>query len=223
MQRQISHFTTARQMEWKFSPSRSPHFGGFWESEVKGMKRLMRKIAGTHKLTFEELNTVVVEAEATLNSRPLLTVDLLPEDGMPVLTPGHFLIGCPLHSPPVKTDVDPQISTYKRWNLCLKLSSELWKQWSAEYLQSLQARNKWKKPLENLKVGDLVLVKDEELYHRVWPLARVEKTYTCTDGKVRIADVRMGSKIYRRPVHKIVPLLSEEPPPSSSRREDVQA
>ena len=81
----------------------------------------------------------VVEAEATLNSRPLLTVDSLPEDGMPVLTPGHFLTGRPLRSPPVKTDVDRQISTYTRWNLCLKLSSELWKQWSAEYLQSLQA------------------------------------------------------------------------------------
>ena len=209
-------------MEWKLSPSLSPHLGGFWESEIKGMKRLMRKIAGTHKLTFEEWNTVVTEDEATLNSRPVLTVDSLPEDGMPVLMPGHFLIGRPLCSPPVKTDVDPQISTYKRWNLCLKLSSELWKQWSAEYLQSLQARNKRKKPQENLRVGDLVLVKDEELYLRVWPLARVEKTYTGTDGKLRVADVRMGSKIYRRPVCKIVPLLSGEPPPPSSRQEDVQ-
>ncbi len=96
-----------------------------------------------------------------------------------------------------------------RWNLCLMLSSELWKPWSSEYLQSLQARNKWKKPLENLKAGDLVLVKDEELYHRVWPLVRVEKTYPGMDGKVRVADIKMGGKIYRRPVYKMVPLLSE--------------
>ena len=77
----------------------------------------MRKIAGAHRLTFEELNTVIVEAEATLNSRPLLIVDSLPEDGMPVLTPGHFLIGRPLRSPPVRTDVDNQIPVHKRLNL----------------------------------------------------------------------------------------------------------
>ena len=128
------------------------------------MKRLMRKIVGVHQLTFEELNTVTTEAEATLNSRPLLPVDSLPDDGVPVLTPGHFLIGCPLRSPPVRTAADPHIPTLKIWNLCLKLSSELWKQWSSEYLQSLQKRAKWKKSMNNVKVGDVVLVKDEELY-----------------------------------------------------------
>ena len=184
------------------------------------MKRLMRKIVGVHRLTFEELNTVATEAEATLNSRPLLPVDSLPDDGVPVLTPGHFLIGRPLRSPPVRTDADPHISTLKRWNLCLKLSSELWKQWSSEYLQSLQKRAKWKKSMDNVKVGDIVLVKDEEFYQRSWPLARVEKTFPGADGHVRVAEVRIGQKIYIRPIHKMVPLPCED---TSSRREDVQA
>ena len=59
-----------------------PTGASLWGSGVKEMKRLMRKIAGAHRLTFEELNTVIVEAEATLNSRPLPIVDSLPEDGM---------------------------------------------------------------------------------------------------------------------------------------------
>ena len=184
------------------------------------MKQLMKKIVGVHQLTFEELNTVAIEAEATLNSRPLLPVDSLPDDGVPVLTPGHFLIGRPLRSPPLRTDVDPHISTLKRWNLCLKLSSELWKQWSSEYLQSLQKRAKWKKSMNNVKVGDIVLVKDEEFHHRSWPLARVVRTFPGGDGHVRVVEVRIGHKIYTRPIHKMVPLPCAD---TSSRREDVQA
>ncbi len=37
-------------------------------------------------------------------------------------------------------------------------------------------------------------------------MARVE---TGMDGKVRVADIKMGGKIYRHPDYKMVPLLSE--------------
>ena len=62
------------------------------------MKIALRKIVGNCKLSFEELTTVLVEAEATLNSRPLLPIDSMSTDGAPVLTPGHFLVGHPLRS-----------------------------------------------------------------------------------------------------------------------------
>ena len=56
-------------------------------------KGLLRKMVKPHPLLFEELTTLLTKAEATLNSRPLLISDSLPPDGVPILTPGHFLIG----------------------------------------------------------------------------------------------------------------------------------
>ena len=221
-QRGLSHISTTQQVEWHFSPPRAPHFGGLWESEVKSMKRILRKVVGTHQLTFEELNTVAIEAEATMNSGPLLPVESLPEDGGLVLTPGHFLIGRPLRAPPCRLDAEPEISSLRRWNHNLIMCAEIWKQWSTEYLQTLQKRTKWDRASRNLKVGDVVMVKDEVLFKHSWPTGLITKTIAGKDGRVRIAEVKIGTKIYTRPIHKMVPLLTDDTS-SSSPPEDVQA
>ncbi|XP_050535012.1 uncharacterized protein LOC126902032 [Daktulosphaira vitifoliae] len=51
-------------VEWRFIPARSPHFGGLWESAVKSMKTLILKVLGEAFLTYEELNTILIRAEA---------------------------------------------------------------------------------------------------------------------------------------------------------------
>ena len=55
------------------------------------MKRALAKIMGSQKLTFKELATALSHVEATLNCRPITTLDSLPDDGSPVITPAHFL------------------------------------------------------------------------------------------------------------------------------------
>ena len=44
-----------------------------------------------------------------------------------------------------------------------------------------------------------------------WPIARIVKTYPGKDGQVRVVDVRTSSGIYKRPITKLVPLLSSKP------------
>lgn len=56
-------------IEFNFIPPRAPHFGGLWEAAVKSAKTLMQKTLISASLTYEEMETVVVEAEAILNSR----------------------------------------------------------------------------------------------------------------------------------------------------------
>ena len=73
------------------------------------------------------------------------------------------------------------------------------------------------------KKGDIVLLKDEDLFKHSWPMGRVSKIYPGPDNKVRAVDLFIAGKTFRRPVHKLVRLLGEDKDASSPRGEDVQA
>lgn len=139
-QQKISDFCSWQRITWKFIPERSPHFGGLWEATVKGVKRHLRRVAGNTKLTFEEYSTIVTQIEACLNSRPLCP---LPDsdDGIEVLTPGHFLIGRPLEALPDSSISYPPNNGLCRWHLCQALVRQFWQRWSSEYLNSPSSPN----------------------------------------------------------------------------------
>ena len=65
--------------------------GRFFERMVRSVKRCLRKVLGNAKLTVDELNTVLVEVEGTLNARPL--TDEYEEFEGEVLTPSHLIYG----------------------------------------------------------------------------------------------------------------------------------
>ena len=66
---------------------------------MKSFKVHLKRVVGDARLTYEELATVLTQIEACLNSRPLAALPE-PDDGLEVLTPGHFLIGRPLEALP---------------------------------------------------------------------------------------------------------------------------
>ena len=78
-QEYIHHFVSTCSIQWKFSPGRSPNFGGLWEAGIKCMKVLLYNSS-------EELSTVITEVEATLNSRPLMPIHTSTPDGSDIIT-----------------------------------------------------------------------------------------------------------------------------------------
>lgn len=212
-----------KNIEWHFSPARAPHFGGLWEAAVKSLKTLMKKTVGEKALTYEELTTLVVEAEAVINSRPLIPLDSPSDDGVAPLTPGHFLVGGPLMALPSLPDVTSKPTLLRKWNLMERMVYDFRKRWKTEYLLHMQRRGRWKRPNGSLQIGDVVLMKDSDSFQRSWPMGRVTQVYPGEDGHVRVVDVLMQGRTFRRPIHKLVRLLGEEDEAISPRGEDVRA
>ena len=100
MQKTLSTALSNRCITWHFNPVRAYHFGGLWEAVVKSAKFHLRRVIGLQRFTFEELSTIPCQVEACLNSCPLLPANTPSDNGIDILTPGHFLIGHPLKSVP---------------------------------------------------------------------------------------------------------------------------
>lgn len=74
----------------------------------------------------------------------------------------------------------------------------------------MHRRSKWTTPRRDLQVGDIVLMKDSDMFERCWPMGRITKIHPGTDGLVRVVDVWSRGKTLRCPVAKLVLLLAEE-------------
>ena len=195
-------------VKWNFNPPAAPHFGGLWEAAVKTVKFHLLRVIGDRPLTFEEFATVLARVEAVLNSRPLCTLSSDVDD-LPYLTPGHFLIGTSLLSPP-EADYSDAIPLIKRWQLTRQIAQHFWRRWSSEYLQTLQQRSKWTRSSENLSPGDLVFLITPNSTPLNWPCGRITRVFPGADQVVRVAEVRTSAGTYRRPVAKLVRLPSSE-------------
>jgi len=197
-------------VEWRFIPPRSPHFGGLWEAGIKSMKYLLRRVLGDAHLTYEELLTILTRAEACLNSRPLTPISSDPNDLIP-LAPSHFLIGDSLNAIPEIDETSVPSNRLNRWRRVSQYSQNLWKRWSSEYLSQLQERSKWARTNgPKLKVGSVVLLKDENLPPLQWRMGRVSKVTRGKDEVVRVAEVQTAGGTVSRAVRKLCPLPFEE-------------
>lgn len=196
---------------WKFNPPSSPHFGGKWEAAVKSVKFHIKRVIGDTGLTYEEYSTLLSQIEAVLNSRPLCPLSDDPTD-LSALTPGHFLTGAALNTIPEPSIIDLPSSRLSRWQLVRQMLEQFWQRWSTEYLQYLQTISKWQHRFNSLKIGSLVLVKDERYPPSKWALGRVTDVNPGKDGLVRVATVRTQQSVYKRPIVKLVllPVSTDE-------------
>ncbi|XP_063989736.1 uncharacterized protein LOC135168999 [Diachasmimorpha longicaudata] len=186
---QIQAALATNGTRWSFIPPRAPHFGGKWEAAVKSTKYHLKRTLGTTTLTYEELNTILIQIEACLNSRPISPMSDDPDD-LQSLTPGHFLIGEPLQLIPEPSYLDDNPSKMHRWNVITQKIQQFWSRWSKECLQRYLAIYKWNQRQENIKVGDMVLVVNENFPPARWPLARVTAVHPGDDGLTRVATVK---------------------------------
>lgn len=191
-------------IRWNFNPPSSPHFGGLWEAGVKSTKSLILRSIGVHRLTSEELMTLLTQVEATLNSRPLSALSNDPSD-LSALTPSHFLTLEPSTNLPEPNLATIPLSKLQRWRLINDIHHHFWTRWRTEYLSSLQIRSKWLENRGELTIGDLVLIR-EATPPLHWRLGRILALHPGSDGISRVATVQTASGILTRPAVKLCPL-----------------
>ncbi|XP_066590852.1 uncharacterized protein [Prorops nasuta] len=203
--KEVAELLANDHTEWLFIPPHAPHCGGIWEAGIKSVKYHLHRVIGEHKLTYEELSTVLIDIEACLNTRPLCALTHSIDD-LEVLTPAHFLIGGPLGNVPEGSLSNIPENRLSRFQLLQRMKEQFWSRWSTEYLHTLQERFKWKDSTKNLTKGQLVLLRDDRYPPSKWPLARVIELHPGYDNFVRVVTVKTATSQFRRHVNNLCPL-----------------
>nr|CAI5845055.1 unnamed protein product [Callosobruchus analis] len=205
----IANRLAVEKIKWSFIPARSPTFGSIWEAGIKSVKHHIRRVIGNKALTFEEFATVLTQIEAVLNSRPLCPLSEDPDD-VNALTPGHFIIGKNLTSLPEYNINAIAENRLTKWQHMQQMVQHYRQRWRKEYLSELQSRMKWKQRYpELLKIGSLVVVKEDKSPPCSWPLGRVVALYPGQDGFTRVVKLKLKSGEVTRAINRICVLPLE--------------
>ncbi|GFS80411.1 dual 3',5'-cyclic-AMP and -GMP phosphodiesterase 11 [Trichonephila clavipes] len=183
----LAGFLSAEGIEWKFIPPRAPSFGGLWEASVKSIKYHLKRVVSGSNLTYEEFLTVCIQIEGILNFRPLCPLSSNSDD-LNALTPAHFLIGRSMTSV-VKLNFELKENALKKWQRITRLVQLIWNKWHRCYLSELQQRKKWQFKKQNVKVGDLVVLIEDNMPTFKWPLGRITEIYSGSDALIRVVKV----------------------------------
>ena len=194
-----------------------PLVGGFWERLIQSVKKCLKKTVGRTSLDYDELNTVLVETESIINSRPLTYIYGDDESISLPLTPSHLINGRKISLLPNDEHFEI-ISTHntltRRQQHHKRLLEQFAKQWRLEYLLSLRERPTTKSANGNpatVRVGNIVILKNESTSRAFWKLAKVEELLPGNDGKIRAAIVKVPringkSQLLKRVVQHLIPI-----------------
>lgn len=207
----VISFLGEKKCEWKTIPVNAPWFGGMWERCVGIVKMGLKAVVGRSLLSSNELNTVLIEIEATVNSRPLTYVYTDLDEPLP-LTPAHLLYGKSITSFPPDHLVDeeytdPSLYTNsavtKRYQYISKVIADFKTRWMDDYLLALRERSIHKHGKAFApSVGDVVLIKSDSP-RLLWKLGRVMKLHEGSDSGERVAVVKTANGDTVRPVARL--------------------
>ena len=214
---EVQRYLTNKRVTWKFIVEKAPWWGGFWERLIQSVKRSIKKTVGRTSLNYDELNTLVVEVESLINSRPLTYIYDDEESISHPLTPSHLISGHKISTMPNDEHFEI-MSTHnaltRRQRHHKHLLQQFSRQWKREYLISLRENSTTRSVDGNrspITVGDIVILKNDSTSRAFWKLGKVEQLIPGRDGKVRSAIIKVSSnngktQLLKRVIQHLVPI-----------------
>ena len=211
-EKKVQAFFRNKGIDWKFNPPGASWMGGVWERMIRTVRKLLTQMLQQYgnRIDYDVFQTLLTEVENIINSRPLTSLSDDVKDLEPI-TPNHILgLVAPSVLPlPGKFEQD-EIYSRKRWRQVQALAELFWSRWKKEYLVTLQTRQKWHRPRENLRINDIVMIIDANQPRNQWNLGKVVAVQEDKNQDVRAVTVYQDGKELIRPVHKLVKLLSSD-------------
>lgn len=204
------NYSNSNNIRWHFIPPYAANFGGLWESSVKSTKYHLKRLMLNKCLIYEEFNSLIIQIEGILNSRPLYSLSADPNDLNPI-TPSHFLIGRPIISLPDNDLTAIPTGRLSKLQEIQQMYQQFWIRFKKEYITQLHHRYKWKDPATPIQPGMLVLIKNTQHPPCKWPMGRILHLHPSKDGISRVATIKMpsGASIIRS-VRHLCPIPLEE-------------
>ena len=212
----VKRFMLYHGIEQKFILPLSPWWGGFYERLVRTVKLSLKKVLGKSFATFEELQTILCDVEAVINSRPLVYLSC--DDIDEAVTPYHLIYGRTLvnHTRIVEPIIDFTVDDCRKRILHVrKLMRDFWSIFSDNYMNELRQFHSYSKTKvssqgDELIVGDVVLVKEDNLHKSDWKLGKITQLVRGKDDRVRGVELKTISKTGQAttciiPLQKIIP------------------
>ena len=166
----------------------------------------MYKVVGAAKLSFKEMQEVLLDIQIVLNNRPLTYCE--DDVEMPVLTPNMLIFGKANYLPDEEPSDVQDRDLRKRRKYLRKCKDALWKRWKSEYVRALRERHNatHSGKQARLEIGDVVLIKGEEKNRALWKTGIVTHMIPGRDNVVRAVRLRAGKSFMERPIQFLYPL-----------------
>lgn len=177
-------------------------FGGCSEREIRFLKQALTATIGEQSVTFEGLQTVLVEIEGILNSKPLGYTSSDIAD----LDPISLLMGHSDSSLPHIVYPESEFISRRWWRQSQVLSDNFWRYFLKFYLPGLQTWQKWQKDKTDIQVGTKVKILDPQLPGALWQVGRVSEVFPGADGRMRTVNIKVGPKTYTFSIARIIQL-----------------
>ena len=174
---EITEKLRQEQIDWKFNPPAASHMGGVWEQLKRTTRKILNTLLREHGscLDDESIQTLMCEVESIINLRPISATSSDSRDPFPLSLSQILTMKTSIVLPPPGKFQRNDIYMRRRWRRVQYLCNLFWLQWKKEYLPTLQQRPKWNQEKRNMKVNDVVLIKDENEPRNDWSMGIVVK------------------------------------------------